>query len=80
MPAHLRNPVGFTTDFDSLTECRHRTSECRSGHADAEVRGFDVAADGDFAARADAAGKHDEIRVLPAGRDSVLAMQFCKIT
>ena len=47
MPAHFRNPVGFTTDLDALPECRHRTSERRSGDPDTEVRRFDVATDGE---------------------------------
>ena len=76
MSAHLRNPVGFTADLDAQPECRHLTREDRPGDALTDVRRFDLATDGDFAARADAAGKHDEIRVLPAGRDALLAKQF----
>ena len=80
MPAHFRNPVGFTTDLDALPECRHLTREDRPGDALTDVRGFDVATDGDFATRADAAGQHDQTHALPLRLHAMLGEQFGEIT
>ena len=80
MPAHFRNPVGFTTDLDALPEYWYRPSERRSGDAKTEVRRFTYPPMAISLPVLMLLAQHDQTHALPLRLHAMLGEQFGEIT